>query len=168
MTRLFGCKFLRSNGTTAAGTPTAVGNEAWCEQGTTSQSLQLIYKSLIVDIDMVAADSTTISRRLLLDIQTEVNVMADDIRRRLNIKMEPYCGNVIQLPSGRDVKPIGSIIVSWKVLGTEETYTTKFLVIQKSYFDVMLGRPSIEKSGLGNEDSEIAEWIHDKYEYGLL
>jgi hypothetical protein len=175
-----------SNGATTNGSLTAVEDETKREEqirdnteiilqlgdssepgleGRTESSSQIIsqgnthYKSLIEDIVLFATDSTPKTRRLLLNLQTEVNVMADDVQRQLKINMAPYYGKIIHLPGRHDVKPVGRIVATWKILGTEKIYTTPFLVIRKSYFDVMLGEPYIKKHELAKEEPRIAEWI---------
>lgn len=175
-----------SNGATTNGSPTAVEEETKREEqikgnteiilqladssepgleGRTELSSQIIsqgnthYKSLIEDIVLFATDSTPKTRRLLLDLQTEVNVMADEVQRQLKLNMAPYVGEIIHLPNRHDVKPIGEITARWKILGTKKIYTTPFLVIRNSYFDVMLGEPYIKEHELAKEEPRIAEWI---------
>ncbi|KAL4878727.1 hypothetical protein BJY04DRAFT_220794 [Aspergillus karnatakaensis] len=94
-------------------------------------------------------------RRLRLDFQVVFNAVSDQIPPELNLNISPYYGPDVRLPNGYVVTPVGELWVKWKLLETERTHETLFLVIKDSTFDVLLGRASIQEYKLWEEDKDI-------------
>ncbi|KAL5337871.1 hypothetical protein BJX70DRAFT_399144 [Aspergillus crustosus] len=95
-------------------------------------------------------------RRLLLDFRVSFDAVSDQIPPLVNLEISPYDGPSVRLPNGIDVTPIGTLCVKWQLFkGKRRSYETTFLVIKDLLFDMMLGRASIEKYKLWEEDNEI-------------
>ncbi|KAL5040908.1 hypothetical protein BDW71DRAFT_192824 [Aspergillus fruticulosus] len=96
-------------------------------------------------------------RRLKLDFQVQFDAVSDEIPRLVNIPITSYAGAEVQLPNGHWVKPLGTIEVKWQLYKGQQQYKTRFLVIENSPFDMLLGRPSIQSYRLWEEDNDIQE-----------
>ncbi|PLB46411.1 hypothetical protein P170DRAFT_215670 [Aspergillus steynii IBT 23096] len=104
-----------------------------------------------------------IRRRLVVDFETDVNLMADDVQKHLNIKVDPYTGPTIQLPGQLNVQPIGSVVTRWKLQRGNKIYQTRFLIIENSRSDLLLGRPSVKELALFRVDPEIVARLQASY-----
>ncbi|KAL2814902.1 hypothetical protein BDW59DRAFT_154095 [Aspergillus cavernicola] len=115
-------------------------------------------KIFTYDIVVFSAEpEKVVYRRLLLDFQLKdtVDAISDEIPQRLNLPITPYKGAEVKLPNGHCVMPIGTLEAKWQRYEGEKLYTTKLYVIEKSYFDMLLGRSSIWEYQLWDEDRDI-------------
>ncbi|KAH8427168.1 uncharacterized protein LDX57_004883 [Aspergillus melleus] len=105
-----------------------------------------------------------IYRQLGVDFEGNVNIMSSSIQKRLNIRMDPYTGPRIQLQDrSKDVQPIGSIEAPWKFVRKDKVYWTRFLVIDSSEPDLLLGRPSIKECGFMCMHPEVSQHMAIPY-----
>ncbi|KAL4913781.1 hypothetical protein BDW62DRAFT_157973 [Aspergillus aurantiobrunneus] len=119
-------------------------------------SEEITQSILTYDIVMFGTESEkVVYRRLLLDCQVEFDAISDEIPRLLNLPIAPYNGLEVQLPNGNYVTPLGTSEVTWQLYKGTQQNTTKFLVIENSHFDMLLGRPSIQRYGLWEGDKNV-------------
>ncbi|PLN75783.1 hypothetical protein BDW42DRAFT_189057 [Aspergillus taichungensis] len=98
----------------------------------------------ILDILIWKADYGQIRRFLVLELNTDVNVMDDEVYRSLNLEKEPCdMTTPLCLPDRADLKPTGKVKCRWCVWGETHSYLTSFLIVSGCDFDVMIGRHSI-------------------------
>lgn len=119
-----------------------------------------IYDALI----LTANSRDQIRRRLVVDFETDVNVMAHDVQQALSARMDPYSGPAIKLPGQVNVQPIGSVVARWKMTRGNKLYQTTFLVIENSRSDLLLGRTSVKEHCLFRVDPEIASRLNASYD----
>ncbi|PYH92130.1 hypothetical protein BO71DRAFT_400781 [Aspergillus ellipticus CBS 707.79] len=110
----------------------------------------------IYDIAILTSSNDLLRRRMLVDFETEVNVMDDDIYRRMNVRMQPYYGPAITVLGRSDVKPLGKVQATWSIYGRGKSYSTEFYIIRWASFDVLLGKTSVRELGLYRADPGIA------------
>ncbi|KAL4791893.1 hypothetical protein BDV19DRAFT_284889 [Aspergillus venezuelensis] len=96
-----------------------------------------------------------IHRRLLLDFHLDVDAISDEIPTLMDLPIAPYDGLEILLHSGIAAKPIGVVKLKWKLYQKKRKFETTFLVIPNSHFDMLIGRSSIQRHKLWEEDKDI-------------
>ncbi|KAL4932082.1 retropepsin-like aspartic protease [Aspergillus undulatus] len=121
-----------------------------------SASVDIALKIFTYDIELFGRErDKPVYRRLLLDFTVVINAVSDEIPRLLNRPVTPYNGKEVKLPNGVYVKPVGTLVIKWQLYKGKRAYKTKFLVIEDSLFDMLLGRPTIKKYKLWEEDRDI-------------
>jgi hypothetical protein len=92
-------------------------------------------------------------RRGLHDISSLHNLMSNDVRRTLNVDMDPYNGkpSVVAVPGEGEAAPLGQVRVAWHLKSnTGKTYVDSFLVVETEDFDVVLGEQIIREHQLSD------------------
>ncbi|KAL4780595.1 hypothetical protein BJX76DRAFT_360719 [Aspergillus varians] len=116
----------------------------------------ILQKVFTYDIQLFGTkNDKVVYRRLLLDFQVNTDAVSDEIPKLLNLPIAGYKGAEVRLPNGSSVRPIGALEIQWQLYKGNRQYRTKFLVIENSQFDVLLGRRSIQKYRLSAEDEKI-------------
>jgi len=110
----------------------------------------------ILDILVSNVEGERHFRRLLLDLKSQFNVMADDVQKHMNAPLQPYNGDRIFLRWQTDIKPLGQVEAQWKIVGRSKEYKTTFVVIKTDVFDMLLGQPSIIENQLYRGYPELA------------
>jgi hypothetical protein len=110
----------------------------------------------ILDIEVSSAEGEPHFQRLLLDLKSQFNIMADDVQKRINAPLQPYKGEPIFLRWETDITPLGQVEAQWKVMGRGKEYKTTFVVIKTDVFDMLLGQPSIIENQLYRSYPELA------------
>jgi hypothetical protein len=110
----------------------------------------------ILDILVSNVEGERHFRRLLLDLKSQFNVMADDVQKHMNAPLQPYNGDPIFLGWQTDIKPLGQVEAQWKIVGRSKEYKTTFVVIKTDVFDMLLGQPSIIENQLYRGYPELA------------
>ncbi|KAN0066952.1 hypothetical protein V8E54_014876 [Elaphomyces granulatus] len=110
----------------------------------------------ILDILVSNVEGERHFRRLLLDLKSQFNVMADDVQKHMNAPLQPYNGDPIFLRWQTDIKPLGQVEAQWKIVGRSKEYKTTFVVIKTDVFDMLLGQPSIIENQLYRGYPELA------------
>ncbi|KAI9764014.1 MAG: hypothetical protein M1839_006054 [Geoglossum umbratile] len=108
----------------------------------------------VSDIGIQNPDSLDfLHRRGLHDISSIHNLMSNDVRRTLNVDMDPYNGkpSVVAVPGGEEAVPLGQVRVAWHLKSNKgKTYIDSFLVVETEYFDVILGEQIIREHQLSD------------------
>ncbi|PWY83385.1 hypothetical protein BO70DRAFT_428695 [Aspergillus heteromorphus CBS 117.55] len=110
----------------------------------------------IYDIVLIKSNNSLMRRRMLVDFETEVNVMDDEVYKRMNVRMQPYYGFAITVLGRSDVKPLGKVQATWSIYGHGKAYCTEFYVVRWDSFDVLLGKRSVRELELHRVDPGIA------------
>ncbi|KAL3490123.1 hypothetical protein BJX62DRAFT_207743 [Aspergillus germanicus] len=96
-----------------------------------------------------------IYRRVLLSFKLKIDAISDEIPRAMGLPIHSFSGKAVQLHNGKTATPIGIFPMRWQLYNGKKIYKTKFLVIKDSQFDMLLGRSSIKKYKLWEEDGDI-------------
>ncbi|PLB54103.1 hypothetical protein P170DRAFT_420877 [Aspergillus steynii IBT 23096] len=110
----------------------------------------------IYDIMLLTRENSLIRRRMVVDFETDIDIMSEAVFRKLNVKMSGFTGNGITWWNRPSVKPLGTVQASWRVCGREKVYSTEFYVISDTEFDLLLGTTSVRKLGLYRADPGVA------------
>lgn len=118
----------------------------------------------IYDVLVYTASGGKIRRRLVVDFRTDVNIMSDAVYRRLHMKASAYDETQsIRLPGRGDVKPLGTVVVQWSLLGDSSVYHTRFYVVRGWHMDLVLGRPSVKEHQLYRKDAGVVSRLNTSY-----
>ncbi|PWY92964.1 hypothetical protein BO94DRAFT_430497, partial [Aspergillus sclerotioniger CBS 115572] len=111
----------------------------------------------IYDVCMYKSDHTPLLRRMVVDFETEVCIIHDELYRALNIPIERYEGPPISVV-GREGKatPLGKVRATWNMPKDENFYCAEFLVMHGVEFDVLLGTSTVRELGLYRRDPALA------------
>jgi len=110
----------------------------------------------ILDIVVSNAEGERHFRRLLLDLKSQFNIMADDVQKHMNAPLQPYKGEPIFIRWETDITLLGQVEAQWKIIGRNKEYKTTFVVIKTDVFDMLLGQPSIIENQLYRSYPELA------------
>ncbi|PWY93053.1 hypothetical protein BO94DRAFT_622251 [Aspergillus sclerotioniger CBS 115572] len=98
-----------------------------------------------------------------LDTGAGVSTMRRSIYEQLHLPLESFSGHLRPVQSRSDkntIKPYGIVRqVSWHFAQRARTYTADFYVIDDDEFDVIIGRPEIEKYALLQPSADIGPFV---------
>jgi hypothetical protein len=109
----------------------------------------------LIDIGLYGVDGKIVFRRMVIDMGSKVNVMADDVRCDLGIEMDKYTGPAIRVSRWREVEPIGLVEASWRFREYTKVYKTMFLVMKTKNYDVLLGEQFVNKFQIFKRDRRV-------------
>ena len=115
----------------------------------------------IYDVHMYKSDHTPLLRRMVVDFETDVCIIHDELYRALKIPIKPYKGSPISVV-GRTEKatPLGKVRATWKMPKDENLYCAEFLVMHGVEFDILLGTSTVRELGLYRRDPALASRLH--------
>lgn len=121
-------------------------------------------KDFIYDILIYPNEETL--HRLVVDFQTDVNIMGDHVLQSLNMKPS-HCeqSTLLQVARMGEAIPSGCVDVKWSLHGDREgtVYESTFYVVGRCRFDLLLGRPSVIGCGLSKKDPAVKERMRLSY-----
>jgi hypothetical protein len=106
-----------------------------------------------------------IRRLLVLDFQTDVNIMSEGVYQRLHMKASSCDPSIVLQVAGMgEVAPLGSVDVDWSLWADNTVYSTRFYVVEGCQFDLLLGRPSVIDYQLSRKDAAVGSRIRSSYQ----
>ncbi|KAH8432751.1 uncharacterized protein LDX57_010377 [Aspergillus melleus] len=116
----------------------------------------LCQSDYIYDVMILTPRRSRIRRRMVIDFETEINIMSEAVYKKLDTHIESFTGNDITWWNQSTVRPLGKCSASWTICGRERLYYAEFLVVGNTQFDVLLGRESVRQLGLYRADPWVA------------
>ncbi|KAA8650895.1 retropepsin-like aspartic protease [Aspergillus tanneri] len=109
----------------------------------------------IYDVMLLADQNTWIRRRMVVDFETDINIMREAVYRRMKYRVQPYSGEITWW-NRPNTKPLGKLKATLQICGRGRTYYAEFYVVKNAEFDLLLGRPSVREIGLYRADPAVA------------
>ncbi|GKZ24385.1 hypothetical protein AbraIFM66951_001320 [Aspergillus brasiliensis] len=118
----------------------------------------------LYDIKVQASNGTELRRRMTLKFNADVNIMSEDVQRRLGAKIQPYYGPPISIPEHPNLRSLGTVNVLWSFCQRNKPYRSDFHVVPNMEYDFLMGRPSMREQELYQDDLEIARRLLVSYQ----
>jgi hypothetical protein len=123
------------------------------------------YSDFIYDVLLYTKEGKKIRRLLVLDFQTDVNIMSEGVYQRLHMKASSCDPSIVLQVAGMgEVAPLGSVDVDWSLWADNTVYSTRFYVVEGCQFDLLLGRPSVIDYQLSRKDAAVGSRIRSSYQ----
>ncbi|PWY93055.1 hypothetical protein BO94DRAFT_554622 [Aspergillus sclerotioniger CBS 115572] len=104
-----------------------------------------------------------LQRRMMLSFYSDVNIMSDEVSRKLDTDLEPYYGEPIPVVGHPDRNPLGTVKARWTFCGRAKPYRTFFYVVSNVEYDLLIGRPSMRQQELYKADPNIAKRLNASF-----
>ncbi|KAL2863167.1 uncharacterized protein BJX67DRAFT_266376 [Aspergillus lucknowensis] len=129
--------------------------DKFTDRNSNSKPEDITRKIFTYDMMVFGLAEDVVYRRVLLEFGVNIDAVSDEIPHLLGIPIDPYDGFEVRLPNGLYVEPIGTVETTWKLYTGQRSHRTRFLVIEDSQFDMLIGRSSIQQYRLWEEDADI-------------